>query len=225
MDDMKPYVYKTTDYGRTWTKIVNGIKDTHFARQVREDQKKKGLLYLGTENGIYVSFDDGANWQSLQLNLPDTSIQGIQVADRDLVVATHGRSFWILDNIGVLRQATPSITTENLHLFDPVDPQRGLDRNIAIDYYLKNDAETVKIGFSTRRATSCARLRASDAVPATDGDGGGFGGRRRGGVKKGMNRFTWDMRFEGTTVFPGMIMWAAIRRAARLRRPPTSPSA
>ena len=73
MDDMKPYVYKTTDFGKTWTKIVNGVKDTHFARQIREDHKKKGLLYLGTENGIYVSFDDGANWQSLQLNLPDTS--------------------------------------------------------------------------------------------------------------------------------------------------------
>ncbi len=122
-------------------------KDTHFARQIREDPKRKGLLYLGTENGIYVSFDDGANWQSLQLNLPDTSMQGLQVADRDLVIATHGRSFWILDNIGVLRQATPTFTTENLHLFDPIDPLRGLDRNVAIDYFLKNDADTVKIEF------------------------------------------------------------------------------
>src|SRR4029434_5431700 len=98
------------------------------------DHKRKGLLYLGTENGIYVSFDDGANWQSLQLNLPDTSIQRIQVAESALRVATHGRSFWILDNIGVLRQATPAITTENLHLFDPNDPLRGLYRNRAIDY-------------------------------------------------------------------------------------------
>jgi hypothetical protein len=224
MDDQKPYVYKTTDFGKSWTKIVNGVKDTHFARQIREDHKKKGLLYLGTENGIYVSFDDGANWQSLQLNLPDTSIQGLQVAERDLVVATHGRSFWILDNIGVLRQATPTITTENLHLFDPVDPQRGLDRNIAIDYYLKNDADTVKIEFlDAQGAPVRAFTGDSKPVPANpDGDGGGFfgGAPPRVGVKKGMNRFTWDMRFEGSTVFPGLIMWAAAPQ-----RGPASPPA
>jgi photosystem II stability/assembly factor-like uncharacterized protein len=213
MDDQKPYVYKTTDYGKTWTKIVNGVKDTHFARQVREDIKRKGLLYLGTENGIYVSFDDGANWQPLQLNLPDTSIQGIQVADRDLVIATHGRSFWILDNIGVLRQATPTLTNENLHLFDPVDPQRGLDRNIAIDYYLKNDQDSVTIEFVDAQG-NVVRSFTGDAKPPAanpDGDGGGFfgGPPARVGVKKGMNRFTWDMRYEGATVFPGMIMWAA----------------
>jgi photosystem II stability/assembly factor-like uncharacterized protein len=213
MDDQKPYVYKTTDFGKTWNKIVNGVKETHFARQIREDPKRKGLLYLGTENGIYVSFDDGANWQSLQLNLPDTSVQGIQVADRDLVIATHGRSFWILDNIGVLRQASPSITTENLHLFDPIDPERGLDRNVAIDYYLKNDADTVTIEFLDAQGT-IVRSFTGDAKPVTppaDGEGGGgFGGPPpRPGVKKGMNRFTWDMRYEGATVFPGMIMWAA----------------
>ncbi|MEO7134147.1 MAG: glycosyl hydrolase, partial [Vicinamibacterales bacterium] len=211
MDDLKPYVYKTTDYGKTWTKIVNGVKDVDFARQLREDPKRKGLLYLGTENGVYVSFDDGANWQSLQLNLPVTSVQGIQVADRDLVVATHGRSFWILDNIAVLRQATPAITTENLHLFDPIDPQRGLDRNVAIDYYLKTDADTVKIEILDAQGT-VVREFMGDATPppaATDGDGFFGGPPARVGIKKGMNRFTWDMRFAGATVFPGMIMWAA----------------
>jgi hypothetical protein len=159
-----------------------------------------------------VSFDDGANWQTLQLNLPDTSIQGIQVAERDLVVGTHGRSFWILDNIGVLRQATPQITTENLHVFDPVDPQRGLERNVAIDYYLKNDQDAVKIEFLDAQG-NVVRTYTGDSKPpaaAGDGDGGGFGPPpARVGVKKGMNRFTWDMRYEGATVFPGMIMWAA----------------
>ena len=215
MDDQKPYVYKTADFGKTWTKIVSGISATHFARQLREDPKRKGLLYLGTENGIYVSFNDGADWQSLQLNLPDTSVQGVQVADRDLVIATHGRSFWILDNIGVLRQATPTLTTENLHVFDPVDPLRGLDRNVAIDYFLKADSDTVKIEFLDAEGKP-VRSFTGDAKPATpapsaDGDGGGgFGGRPPAvGVKKGMNRFTWDMRYEGATVFPGLIMWAA----------------
>ena len=159
--------------------------------------------------------------------MPDTSIQGIQVADRDLVVATHGRSFWMLDNIGVLRQATPTITTENLHLFDPVDPQRGLDRNIAIDYYLKNDADTVKIEFLDAQGNPI-RTFTGDAKPITppaDGDGGGFfgGAPARVGVKKGMNRFTWDMRYEGATVFPGMIMWAAQSGTRSARRPRITP--
>ena len=215
MDDQKPYVYKTTDFGKTWTKIVNGIKDTHFARQIREDPKRRGLLYLGTENGVYVSFNDGSAWQSLQLNLPDTSVQGVVVADRDLVIATHGRSFWILDNIGVLRQATPTLTTESLHVFDPIDPLRGLDRNVAIDYFLKADNDTVKIEFLDADG-KLVRSFTGDAKPATpapaaDGDGGGGSGARAPvvGVKKGINRFTWDMRYEGATVFPGLIMWAA----------------
>jgi photosystem II stability/assembly factor-like uncharacterized protein len=225
LDDQKPYVYKTADFGKTWTPIVNGIKDNHFARQIREDIKRKGLLYLGTEHGIYVSFDDGAMWQPLQLNLPDTPVQGVQVADRDLVIATHGRSFWILDNIGVLRQATPTITTEALHLFAPVDPLRGLDRNVAIDYFLNADSDTVKIEFLdpsgavVRSFTGDAK--AVTPTPGTGGDEGGFGPLpARVGVKKGMNRFTWDLRQEGATIFPGLIMWAA-----QPQRGPISPPA
>ena len=224
MDDLKPYVYKTADFGKSWTKIVTGIKDTHFARQLREDPKRQGLLYLGTENGMYVSFNDGATWQPLQMNLPDSSVQGVQVADRDLVIATHGRSFWILDNIGVLRQATPALTTENLHLFDPVDPMRGLDRNVAIDYFLKDDNDAVRIEFLDAQGR-VIRAFNGDSKPVTpppaDGDGGGFGGQApRVGVKKGMNRFTWDLRQEGSTVFPGLIMWAA-----QPQRGPASPPA
>jgi photosystem II stability/assembly factor-like uncharacterized protein len=216
MDDQKPYVYKTADFGKTWTPIVSGINDHHFARQIREDHTRKGLLYLGTEHGAYVSFDDGANWQSLQLNLPDTSIQGLQVADRDLVIATHGRSFWILDNIGVLRQATPTITTDALHVFDPVDPLRGLDRNVAIDYYLNADSDAVKIEFLdsngalVRSFTGDAKAAAPPATGGGGDEGGGFGPPpARVGVKKGVNRFTWDLRYEGSRVFPGLIMWAA----------------
>jgi photosystem II stability/assembly factor-like uncharacterized protein len=228
MDDQKPYVYKTADFGKTWTRIVSGIKDNHFARQIREDTKRKGLLYLGTEHGAYVSFDDGANWQSLQLNLPDTSIQGIQVADRDLVIATHGRSFWILDNIGVLRQATPTITTEALHVFDPVDPLRGLDRNLAIDYYLNADSDTVKIEFLDSNG-SLVRTFTGDAKtaapPASSGGGDedGFGPPppARVGIKKGMNRFTWDLRYEGATIFPELIMWAAQPQRGPIAPPAT----
>src|SRR5581483_10494524 len=94
LDDRKPYIYRTHDFGKTWTKIVNGIPDNDYAQVVREDPKHPGLLYAGTEHGIYVSFDDGANWQSLRLNLPDTQVADLVVQDDDLVAATHGRSFW-----------------------------------------------------------------------------------------------------------------------------------
>ena len=114
---------------------------------MREDPKRRGLLYAGTEHGVYVSFDDGASWQSLRLNLPDTPVHGIVVEERDLVIGTHGRGFYVLDNIGVLRQATPEITTANLHVFDTFNPLRGRDRNVTVDYYLGRAADEVKIEF------------------------------------------------------------------------------
>ncbi len=103
-DDFKPYVYRTDDYGETWTKIVNGIGRTISRARSAKIRKRAKLLYLGTEHGIYVSFDDGANWQSLRQNLPDTPVHDIEVEERDLVIATHGRGFYIMDNISPLRQ-------------------------------------------------------------------------------------------------------------------------
>ena len=104
--DLKPYVFKTTDYGQTWTKIVNGITDPHtFVRVVREDPKRKGLFYAGTETGLYISLNDGMNWQPFQLNLPVVPINDMIFQDNDLVVATAGRSFWILDDVGALQSA------------------------------------------------------------------------------------------------------------------------
>ena len=104
LDDLKPYLFKTNDFGKTWKKITDGIPDGAYTHVVREDPKQKGLLYAGTETGIYVSFDDGSHWQSLRLNLPQTPIHDLIVKNDDLAVATHGRSFWILDNITPLRQ-------------------------------------------------------------------------------------------------------------------------
>ncbi len=105
-DDNKPYLYRTSDYGKTWKKITNGIPDTTFTRVIREDPNKRGLLYAGTETGMYVSFDNGDHWQSLQLNLPIVPITdlAIQKREKELVVATQGRSFWILDDLPVLHQ-------------------------------------------------------------------------------------------------------------------------
>ncbi len=219
--DRKPYVYKTSDYGKTWTKIVNGLPGNDFPRAIREDIKRKGMLFLGMENGMYISFDDGANWQSLRLNLPVTPVHGIAVNDRDLVIGTHGRAFYVLDDIGVLRQATPQLTTSTLHIFEPNTPLRGFDENVAFDYYLGSDTNEVKIEILDGAGKV---LRSFTGTPndkdPEPGDGGGFFGFRqpRVGVKKGMNRFAWDMRQEGAAVFPGMIMWAA-----QPQRGPASP--
>jgi hypothetical protein len=118
LDDLRPYIFKTTDFGKTWSKIINGIPDGAYTHAVREDPVRKNLLYAGTETGIYVSFDGGANWQSLQLNLPNTPIHDLIVKNDDLVVATHGRAFWILDDITPLREAATQ-TTSAVTLYKP----------------------------------------------------------------------------------------------------------
>jgi hypothetical protein len=119
LDDFQPYLYKTHDYGKTWTKITTGIPDNDFTRVIRADPVRRGLLYAGTETHIYVSFDDGAHWQSLKLNLPAVPIHDLVVKDDDLVVATHGRSFWILDDLTPLRQLSDEVREAKVHLFAP----------------------------------------------------------------------------------------------------------
>jgi photosystem II stability/assembly factor-like uncharacterized protein len=124
LDDFNPYIYKTNDFGKTWTRINEGIPAGAYVRAVREDPKAKGLLYAGTETGVYFSVDDGAHWQPLQLNLPTTPIHDLAVKDDDLVAATHGRSFWILDDVSPLRQASAAIAGEDFHLFKPATATR-----------------------------------------------------------------------------------------------------
>jgi hypothetical protein len=219
--DRGPYVYKTADFGKTWQKIVSGIPATDFARVIREDPKRRGLLYLGTEHGVYVSFNDGASWQSLRLNLPVSPVHGIVVEERDLVIGTHGRGFYILDDINVLRQAGGDITASALHIFQPNDPLRGRDDDIAIDYYLGKEADQVTIEFVDPAGKVLRSFRGTpkDPPPPPQGGGGFFGFRTPPvGTKQGMNRFTWDLRQEGAFVFPGMIMWAA-----QPQRGPASP--
>jgi photosystem II stability/assembly factor-like uncharacterized protein len=127
-DDLAPYIYKTADYGATWTRITTGIPDGAFARAVREDPKRKGLLYAGTERGVFVSFDDGAHWRSLQINLPMVPVHDLVVKNDDLVLATHGRSFWILDDVSPLRQiaasGADSVAKEDTHLYQPATAYR-----------------------------------------------------------------------------------------------------
>jgi photosystem II stability/assembly factor-like uncharacterized protein len=123
LDDYKPYIYRTRDYGRTWTAIATGIPDGSFVNVVREDSKRRGLLYAGTERAVYVSFDDGDRWQTLQLNMPPTSIRDIAVRGDDVAVATHGRAFWVLDDVASLRQLG-SLNAGETHLFAPAGAYR-----------------------------------------------------------------------------------------------------
>ena len=118
-DDFRPYLYKTSDYGQTWTKIVDGIPPNEFTRVIRADSKRKGLLFAGTERGVYVSFDDGSHWQSLQQKLPIVPVHDMLVHDDALILATHGRGFWMLDDIEPLRQLTPDMASKNVQLFTP----------------------------------------------------------------------------------------------------------
>jgi photosystem II stability/assembly factor-like uncharacterized protein len=119
LDDFRPYLYKTNDYGQTWTKITDGLAENVFTRAIREDPERRGLLFAGTETGVAVSFDDGAHWQSLKLNLPAVPIHDLVIKDSDLIVATHGRSFWILDDITPLRQFNDEVRNAEAYLFPP----------------------------------------------------------------------------------------------------------
>lgn len=124
LDDFRPYAWKTTDYGRTWTRIDAGIPAGQFLRVVREDDERAGLLYAGTERGVWTSLDAGRSWQSLQLNLPIVPVHDLAVKEGDLVAATHGRSFWILDDLSSLRQASAAVLAKDAHLFEPRDAYR-----------------------------------------------------------------------------------------------------
>src|SRR5207244_1716497 len=119
LDDLRPHIYRTRDGGKTWTHITNGIPDGAIVNTVREDSKRKGLLFAGSETQVYVSFDDGDHWQSLRLNMPATSIRDLAIKDDDLVAGTHGRGFWILDGIAPLRQVKPQTLEADAFLFKP----------------------------------------------------------------------------------------------------------
>jgi photosystem II stability/assembly factor-like uncharacterized protein len=218
-DDFKPYVFRTDDYGENWTAITAGIGATDFARAIREDIKQPKLLYLGTEHGIYISFDDGATWASLRQNLPDTPVHDIAVEERDLVIATHGRGFYVMDHIAPLRQGGLQTTTD-VHLYKPDDALRGLDRSVAIDYYLKQPAQDVKMEFVAPdgrviRTFTGTPADAERKPPVPDGSTDDAPRRPQDphpAVAAGLQRVTWDLRYPGSTDFPGLIMWAASSR-------------
>ncbi len=210
VDDREPYVFKTSDYGKTWTKIITGIAPGHFARAVREDPERAGLLYLATEHGVYVSFDDGENWESLQLNLPDTPVRDMVVKDNDLVLGTHGRGFWILDDIGPFRQLTKERMDDDVVLFEPTPAIRGV-YDAVVQYYLAETVDSVTITITETGGAEIARFTGTQPVYEPDPNLPWWlsGGSSVPTTAAGLNTFTWDMRYPGATTFEGMIIWSA----------------
>ncbi len=211
MDDRAPYLYKTEDYGAHWTKIITGLPADDFVRVIREDRVRPGLLYAGTEHSVYVSDDDGQHWRSLAYNLPDTQVADIDVEKHDLILATHGRSFYILDDIDWLRQSTPEAMKEPAHLFAPRPGIRNVDDGV-IDYALAKPADKVTLEIldpSNKLVETYTSLPAGTKPSADEADERRGGGSKPPTANAGINRFTWNLRYPGAYTFPGMVLWGA----------------
>lgn len=213
-DDFRPFVYRTNDYGQSWTLLTdgtNGLPADHFVRVIREDPERQGLLYAGTEFGMFVSFDDGDRWQRLQLNLPATPITDLKVHRGDLVVATQGRSFWILDDLSPLRQLTPEVARADAHLFTPRDTYRmeipGGSRGPG-SRDPENPPEGVLIFYTFQEAPRTdVRLDVLDARgQVVRSFSSATAGRDGVPARAGMNRFVWDLRYPGGEVPEGVIL-------------------
>ncbi|MFY9529577.1 MAG: hypothetical protein WAR24_11770 [Candidatus Acidiferrales bacterium] len=226
LDDFRPYIYRTTDYGRSWTKIAGGLPEGSYVHAVREDPARRGMLFAGTETGIFVSFDDGARWQSLQLNLPTTPIHDLVVHGNDLVVATHGRSFWVLDDISPVRQLQMKTADEDVHLYAP-----------GVAYRFRGGAFPVPKGWSLATnppdgaiLSYALKSASKEAITLEILDGDGRVIRKYSSKKKeeqeqpsegpefergseqlpaeaGLNRFVWDLRHEPPSKVPGAVSW------------------
>ena len=213
LGDYSPYLYKTTDYGVTWKTITNGIAQEDFTRVVRSDLSQKGLLYAGTENGMYISYDDGASWKSFQKNLPVVPITDLTVKDNSLIVATQGRSLWMIDDLTVLHQLKLISTEAKTILFEPKYSYRtrgrggktsltegtNLPNGVIIHYYLKNydvEKDLVELQLKQQDGTLIKSYSTQDD-------------KNKLNVKKGGNQFVWNTRYEGAEKIKGTIFWSA----------------
>ncbi len=221
-DDLRPYIYRTHDYGKTWTKITTNIPDITFARAVREDPKRKGLLYAGTETGVFVSYDDGAHWNSLQLNLPTTPVHDLVIHEDDLVLATHGRSFWVLDDVGPLRQYAAGNEQEQAHLYAPSpawrvhsrggrrkpdnvgeNPPRGAVIYFNLKSLPKDEKSEVALEILDSKGERVRRLSSSEVQELDEPlDPDDQKPKKKLELTKGLNRIVWDLRYEGAPRIP-----------------------
>lgn len=220
MDDYAPHLFRTRDYGKTWKPITSGIAANSFVNVVREDPVKKGLLFAGTELGSYVSFDDGDHWQPLQLNLPVTSVRDLQVHGDDLIAATHGRAFWILDNITPLRQVASEVANADAWFYQPatairvdydpflgtpLPPEEPAAKNppegAMFDYVLKSTAKEITLEISDAKGRLVRRVRSGAALPAHPPlpiAERWFSKPATLDVTSGMHRYVWDLRWRAS---------------------------
>jgi photosystem II stability/assembly factor-like uncharacterized protein len=215
--DNKPYIYKTDDYGKTWSLITKGIPDEEYVRVVRADQKRKGLLYAGTEKGMWVSFDDGASWSKFQLNLPPVPIHDLAVKNDNLIAATHGRSFWMIDDLTPLQQLSKEIETKKSHLFQPMPtyrmaggsgwgrPDRRLEgenhpNGVMMHYYVSSIDENSDVSIDVMEMDG-------NIIQTFSNKSKDRGTQLK--VNKGGNRFVWNMRYPGYKTFPGLVFYSS----------------
>jgi len=218
-DDFTPYIYKTEDYGKTWKLITNGIDKMHFTRVMRADHKRPGLLYAGTEYGMYISFDDGANWRPFQLNLPIVPITDLTIKENDLVLATQGRSFYVLDDLSVIQQMNNGITSKKLHVFDvnpayrmqvnPFAASFGTPRNaganppagVVINYFVKDAGDSVNGSVAILdKDKKLIRTFSTDSKE----------NNAKLDIGKGMNQFVWNLQYPEADRIEGMILWNGV---------------
>jgi len=211
LGDRSPYIFKTNDYGKTWKKIVNGIAANDYVHTVREDTVRRGMLYAGTQHAVYISYNDGESWLPLKNGLSDTPTTDLVVEDNALAIGTHGRGFYVLDDIAALRQFGTMPMTDVM-VFKPANTTRGLDRPI-VSYYLKNQPKQLTIDFLdgkgqvVRSVAGTPPRKPGENAPGGDDD---FPRGPQGApMAAGMNRFTWDLNSTGVVTFPGMILWGA----------------
>jgi photosystem II stability/assembly factor-like uncharacterized protein len=218
-NDYRPYIYKTEDYGKSWKLIIDGIDKMHFTRVMRADKKRQGLLYAGTEFGMYISFDDGNNWKPFQLNLPVTPITDLALKENDLIVATQGRSFYVLDDLSVLQQIKPVVANRNLNVFEVTSAYRmqgnpfsvnfGTPRNaganppagVVINYFAKEVTDSTKATISlVDKDHKLIKVFSTDAKEAN----------AKFEINKGMNQFVWNLLYPEAERIEGMILWNGV---------------
>ena len=214
--DYKPYLYKTKDYGKSWEKIDFGIQKNHFTRVLRPDPKRKGLLYAGTESGVYVSFDDGESWNSFQHNLPLVPITDLTIKNNNLIAATQGRSVWLIDDLTPLHQLNHEVLSSDFHIFKPIGSYRmgypssrtnssknGINHHNGVKVFFNIDS--TKVWKDSLRVS----LEFMDSNKKTIKVFSNFSKENTLKVKNGSNSFVWNMRYNNSKGFDGLIMWAA----------------